>query len=57
MKHGAHCEGCQNAFVLMMDRLNNERCPICLCVTHVGPHGPGVCLPAAYPPEIEGDEA
>jgi len=27
--------------------MNDERCPICLCVTHVGPHGAGVC----YPPE------
>jgi hypothetical protein len=29
--------------------MNDERCPICLCVTHVGPHGAGVC----YPPEDE----
>jgi hypothetical protein len=29
--------------------MNDERCPICQCVTHVGPHGVGVC----YPPDAD----
>jgi hypothetical protein len=29
--------------------VDDERCPICQCVTHVGPHGPGAC----YPPDAD----